>query len=124
MDRWKDHLVSSLDSIFATRRNVVSIIDDIDQQRAVMTEQKEAPLGGLSDLPNHAIMDRGRLIGLWEYDPEKERIAYKIFVRMDKALDEAIQRTEDYVRTQLGDARSFSLDSPKSRTQRIRHLEL
>jgi hypothetical protein len=32
---------------------------------------------------------------------------------------EAIRATEDFVKNELGDARSFSLDSPKSRTPRV-----
>jgi len=33
-----------------------------------------------------------------------------------------VQRTERFVRDQLGDARSFSLDSPESRAPRIAAL--
>ncbi|TMQ70113.1 MAG: hypothetical protein E6K80_09565, partial [Candidatus Eisenbacteria bacterium] len=78
-------------------------------------------LGGLSDLPSHAILDRGRLVGLWEYDPETSSIAWTSWVR-DPALKEVVAATEAFVRDQLGDARSFSLDSPKSRAPRIAAL--
>lgn len=44
------------------------------------------------------------------------------FVPRNKALDEAVAQTEQFIRTELGDARSFSLDSPKSRTPRIEAL--
>jgi hypothetical protein len=44
------------------------------------------------------------------------------FVKKDKALQDAVARTEQYVREQLGDARSFSLDSPKSRMPRVESL--
>jgi hypothetical protein len=40
----------------------------------------------------------------------------------DKAVAAAVARTGAYVRDQLGDARSFSLDSPKSRAPRIAAL--
>ena len=40
----------------------------------------------------------------------------------NKALKQAVAQTEQYVREQLGDARSFSLDSPKSRAPRIAAL--
>jgi hypothetical protein len=40
----------------------------------------------------------------------------------DKALRETIERTRAYIRDDLGDARSFSLDSPKSRAPRIAAL--
>jgi hypothetical protein len=74
------------------------------------------------DFESHAIVDRGRLIGLWEYDQPTESIAWVSFVKKDKALQTAVTRTENFVRDQLGDARSFSLDSPKSRAPRITAL--
>jgi hypothetical protein len=73
-------------------------------------------------LPSHAILDRGRIVGLWEYDTAAHSIAWIAFVKNDKALEAAVSRTEDYVREQLGDARSFSLDSPKSRAPRVATL--
>lgn len=76
----------------------------------------------LLDLASHAIVDRGRLVGLWDYDPPTESIAWVSFVKKDNALKEAVTRTEEFVREQLGDARSFSLDSPKSRAPRIAAL--
>ena len=77
---------------------------------------------GLSDLPCHALLDRGRLVGLWDYDPASESIVCFNFIQRNKDLDAAIKNTEDYVRIQLGDARSFSLDSPKSRVRRLAAL--
>jgi hypothetical protein len=74
------------------------------------------------DFESHAIVDRGRLVGLWEYDQPTESIAWVSFVKKDKALEHAVTRTEEFVRDQLGDARSFSLDSPKSRAPRIAEL--
>ena len=92
-------LLGSIDSMFVLRR--------------------EKDLGALTGLASHAIVDRGLLIGLWEYDPATESIAWVSFVKKNKALQEAVTRTENFVRDQLGDARSFSLDSPKSRAPRI-----
>jgi hypothetical protein len=74
------------------------------------------------ELPSPAIVDRGRVAGLWEYDPATESIAYATFGKKDALLKKAVARTEEYVRTQLGDARTFSLDSPKSRIPRIEAL--
>ena len=76
----------------------------------------------LADLPSHAILDRGRLVGLWEYDTATQSIAWTAFVKKDHALEQAVAHTERYVREQLGDARSFSLDSPKSRAPRVAAL--
>ena len=69
------------------------------------------------------MLDRGRVIGLWEFDMEKGRIAWGTFgIKKTKQLSNAIEETEAFVRDQLGDARSFSLDSPKSRVGRIEAL--
>ena len=74
------------------------------------------------DLPSHGIFDRGRLIGLWAYAPASESIVWSAFIPKNKDLEKAVARTEEYVRTELGDARSFSLDSPKSRVPLIEAL--
>lgn len=115
-------LVSGLDSLFLARRDVNSFVDAADAKRQIMCEKSSCELSGLKDLPSHAILDRGRIVGLWEYDPGTESIAWCAFVKKDKALTDAVSRTETYVREQLGDARSFSLDSPKSRAPKIAAL--
>jgi hypothetical protein len=113
-------LVSSLDSIAAARRNLQSLLDDKDRRRGVIVDTDEKPVGGLSDLPSHAILDRGRVIGLWEYDADKAHIAWGTFgAKKTKQLEAAVEEVGAFVRDQLGDARSFSLDSPKSRVKRV-----
>jgi len=116
-------LVSSLDPIAANRREMQSLIDDEDRERPVVIDATSTPMGGLTDLPSHAILDRGRIIGLWEFDPAAGSIVWATFGRRkDKALAAAVEETEAFVRAQLGDARSFSLDSPKSRVSRLESL--
>ncbi|MEO8595511.1 MAG: crosslink repair DNA glycosylase YcaQ family protein [Candidatus Solibacter sp.] len=115
-------LVSSLDGISLLRRDLKSLLDAADLERRVPVEKGERALGGLADLESHAILDRGRLVGIWEYDPEAARIVWSAFVKSNGALKEAVSRTEAYVREQLGDARSFSLDSPKSREPKLKAL--
>jgi hypothetical protein len=115
-------LVSSLDAISAARRDVRGLVSDEDLKHPLLADLKLEKTGGLSDLPNHAILDRGRLVGLWEYDPETESIAWASFGAIDKALLKAIDAAESFIKRDLGDARSFSLDSPKSRAPRIAAL--
>jgi hypothetical protein len=115
-------LLGSIDSLFILRRSFKDAVDVPDAERKVLVNSGMKILGSLTDLPSHAIVDRGRVVGLWEYDPSTESIAWMSFVRKDKALQEAVTRTENLVRDQLGDARSFSLDSPKSRAPRIADL--
>jgi hypothetical protein len=109
-------LVSSLDSISHLRRDVEGLLAPVDVKRSVFCER------GLMDLASHAILDRGRLVGLWEYDVETGSIAWMSFIPKNKELEKAVAQTEQFVREDLGDARSFSLDSPKSRAPRIAAL--
>jgi hypothetical protein len=115
-------LVAGLDSIALLRRDLKGLLDPKDTDRQVFVDKDTKPLGGLADLPSHAILDRGRVVGLWEYDTATNSIAWLAFVKKDHALQEAVARTEQYVREQLGDARSFSLDSPRSRAPRVEAL--
>jgi hypothetical protein len=115
-------LVGSLDSIQAHRRGMDAILDPADADRLLWSEKGTRAAATFGDFPAHAILDRGRLIGLWEYDPEKEVIVRATFGVKDKALDAAVERTAEYVRQDLGDARSFSLDSPKSRAPKLAAL--
>jgi len=108
-------LVSSIDGISLLRRDLQSIVEPADMERMVTRERA----GALKDLPSHAILDRGRVVGIWEYDPAGESIAWLPFIARNKDLEKAVAAGEEYVRSQLGDARSFSLDSPKSRVPRL-----
>jgi hypothetical protein len=112
-------LVSCLDGIFQLRRDLRSLLRVEDLRRSVFTERGMTEIGELTDLSHHAILDRGTLVGLWDFDTVTGAIAWKSFVGKDRALEEAVRQTEEFVRQQLGDARTFSLDSPKSRVSRI-----
>ena len=80
----------------------------------------ERPGASLVDLSAHAILDRGRLIGYWEFDPDAgESVAALFAGKKDKQLLAVIDATQAYIRDQLGDARAFSLDSPKSRKPKL-----
>jgi hypothetical protein len=115
-------LTSSLDGILLLRRDVKSLLAPEDLNKTVASEKGCAEAGGVMDLPNHAILDRGRLVGVWEYDPEAQSIAWASFIRPNAELQSAVRKMEDSVRSNLGDARSFSLDSPKSRKPKIEAL--
>ena len=112
-------LASSLDGLSLLRRDMKGLLDSADSARSVYVEKGFMRVAEVADLPSHAIFDRGRLVGLWEYDTAKEAIAWTAFIPKNKDLVKAVAETEAYVHDQLGDARSFSLDSPKSRAPRI-----
>jgi hypothetical protein len=116
-------LVGSIDGILELRRNLKSLIGDEDLRSSAPGDKGPMEIGKISDLPSHAILDRGRVIGLWEYDPGTESIAWATFRgKSDAALKKAVNEMEEFVRGDLGDARSFSLDSPKSRAPRLAAL--
>ena len=116
-------LVSGLDPITANRREVQTLIDATDRDTTVMVDGSPKPLRTLLDLPSHAIVDRGRLIGLWEFDADAGEIVWATFGRTkNEPLVAAVEETQAFVREQLGDARAFSLDSPKSRRARVAAL--
>ena len=115
-------LVSGIDSIALHRRDLMLLLDPKDRTNSMLNSVDAKRGGALLDLPDHAILDRGRVIGLWEYDVESQSIIWATFGVKDKTLNAVVEEAQTYVREQLGDARSFSLDSPKSRIPRIQIL--
>ncbi len=113
--------MSSIDGLTLLRRGVENLADAATVKQVAKVTGVEIT-GGTLDFPGHQIFDRGKLVGLWEYDMETESIAWVAFVAKNKDLERAVKRMEEFVRVQLGDARSFSLDSPKSRAPRIAAL--
>lgn len=94
-------LGGSLDAISATRRDLAGLLDPKDTKRGAFVDSGTKPLGGLGDLPSHAILDRGRVVGLWEYDVETQ------------SPPRPMSATSCKMRG------PFSLDSPKRRAPRV-----
>ena len=115
-------LLAGIDGIHLLHRDLIRLLDDADVERPVPGARPGETLGGQADPPCHLIVDRGRFAGLWEFDTDTNKIVYKVFGDEDAALRETISETEEFVRDRLGDARSFSLDSPKSRASRVAAL--
>lgn len=120
-------LVSWIDGIHLLHRELTRLLDPSDAARpepASGSAEKRGgrTLGDLADPPCQIIVDRGRIVGLWEYDPGLERIVHQLFIPADDAVLAAVARTEEFIREQLGDARGMSLDSPAARAPRIAAL--
>jgi len=115
-------LVGSIDGLTLLRRALRELLADEDLNRPMFADEGYQAGSTLTDLPSHGIFDRGRLIGLWEYDVPGQSLAWTAFITPDAALKKAVGRMEEFVRADLGDARSFSLDSPKSRAPRVEAL--
>ncbi|MBP2267423.1 hypothetical protein J3A64_002887 [Pseudarthrobacter sp. PvP004] len=112
-------LLAGTDSLVLLRRNSADMFADEDRGKSVLG----STLALQADLPDHPILDRGRIIGLWQYDPGKERIAAWTFDQPTEAVRERITQVEAWIRDELGDFRSFSLDTPASRQIRIDALD-
>ena len=108
-------LLAGSDSLFLLRRNSADHVAEEDKGLGIGKEK----LALTADLPDHPIVDRGRIIGLWQYDPGAERIAYWTFQPPTAAVAQRLEEVETFIREDLGDFRSFSLDSPSSRQTRI-----
>ncbi|MBV2152641.1 DNA glycosylase AlkZ-like family protein [Kitasatospora sp. SUK 42] len=115
-------LLAGIDGIHLLHRDLPRLLDPADAARPLPAGRAGRAFGSETDPQTHLVLDRGRIVGLWEYDPERAEIVHLSFVPLDDALREAVARTEAFVRDELGDARGFSLDSPKSRAPKIAAL--
>jgi hypothetical protein len=103
------------------RREVAPLVDPEDMAAATSTESAGTG-SALGDLPHHAIVDRGRLVGYWEYDAVGGELVWATFRPATAAVRAAVDAMARFVADELGDARTFSLDSPESRGPRLARL--
>ena len=76
----------------ATRRDAASLLARADRPKVAALDLGERVGATLVDLPAHAILDRGRLIGLWEYDADTQEIVWFLVAgKKDKALLAAVE---------------------------------
>lgn len=116
-DEEQIQLLAGTDSIALLRRNAADLLAEEDRHTNAL-----GSLALQADLPDHPIFDRGRIIGLWQYDPGQQRIVPWVFHGPTPAVTRRIAEVEDWIREDLGDFRAFSLDSPASRQKRIDNL--
>lgn len=112
-------LLAGNDALFLLRRNATDALEPADTAKVLGSGGSALS----SDLPDHAIVDRGRIIGLWQYSPDEERIAYACLAPASDAVLAKIEEVRVWIAAELGDFRSFSLDSVTSRSGRIAELD-
>jgi hypothetical protein len=103
-------LTGSLDGIALFRGDLDFLLDPVDAARPLFRGRG----GPGSQLPQHAILDRGRLVGLWDFDPAAGRMVWASFIPKNRELEQAVARTEAFVRDELGDARTFASIAPRA----------
>lgn len=118
-------LIGWLDGLVLLRRDLDAITDAADRRHPLLVPSVSAG-GALTDLPHQGIVDRGRLIGLWDYDPGAGEVAWapitKLTAVQRRSVLGAVERTTEFIRDDLGDNRGMSLDSPASRAPRLAAL--
>ncbi|MFD5466297.1 DNA glycosylase AlkZ-like family protein [Kitasatospora sp. NPDC127059] len=115
-------LLAGIDGIHLLHRDLSRLLDPADAARPLPAGRAGRTFGSEADPQTHLVLDRGRIVGLWEYDTGRAEIVHQPFVPPDDALRAAVARTEAFVRDELGDARGFGLDSPKSRAPKVAAL--
>jgi hypothetical protein len=117
-------LVPFRDNYTTLRRDLSVLFDPADAEREILDWDKgSVALGAAESLHQPAILDRGRLIGLWDYDDRDRTIVARTFTEparaLKRALDSAIAALLPFIREQLGDARYYALDTEKQRHRRV-----
>lgn len=115
-------LVGSMDSYLLLRRDANMCLDAAAAKIPQYTEKGERVGSLLSEVSCNAILDRGRIVGLWEYDPAAGELVWVSFREKSPELEAAVARMEEFVKSDLEDCRSFSLDSPESRKPKLAWL--
>lgn len=106
---------AALEAFVAPKVPHYSLVSNLDAITGQM-------LHGSGEKPDHSIIDRGEMVGNWQFDPVAGEIVWTSTVKPTPQLREAVAITEAFIREDLEDFRSFSLDSPKSRIPRIEAL--
>jgi len=112
--------VASLDNLVHLRRAVQPHLSEQDANRRIPGARQL--IGSVMDLEFHPIVERGRIVGLWDWDGIDGELVWTTFGARSKAVSAAASSFAKFVEAELGDARSFSLDSPESRRERIAAL--
>lgn len=84
------------------------------------TAAKGAAFLGQAD--HHAIVEGGRIVASWAWDTDTATAAVKAHEPLSAGARCAIEAVSAFVRDELGDARTFSLDSPSSRRESLEAL--
>ncbi len=114
--------VGLLDNLIHLRRDPTAALGEGDEELDLSLGVAKKAGGSLLDLAVHPIVDRGRIVGLWDYDGAAQKLIYKSLRKEPKGMAEAARAAERFVQQELEDVRAMSLDSPESREPRLQAL--
>ena len=107
---------------FIYARRPPAILSDHPDGPVLDWKARRIRLREADSLHHHAILDGGRLVGVWEYDVEQADIVTRLWPtdpRLKKRIAAAAAETAMFIREQIGDMRFYAADSASSRAPRI-----
>jgi len=112
------------DNYLYFRRGLAPFLAPAAQKRQALDwRNKVVPLGDLESLHHNAIVWEGRLVGMWEYEPEGERVVWTALEETNrKSLFAGIEDLEQLIRKDLGDVGFYAMDTGARRRDRIKAL--
>jgi hypothetical protein len=113
------YFLGGLDNVAHPRRGVADLVDPEDGDARVWTEKGSKPVSTVFDMEHHILFEGGRMVGVWEWDGLAGELVWATWRPATAAVRAEAERFQAWVADNLGDVRSFSLDSPESRTERI-----
>lgn len=111
------------DNYLYLRRGLGAFLDDGDGHRVL--PGTDSPLADLSMLPYCAVVESGRLVGVWDWDPETGRVVWLLARRPERleAFEEAVEALEACIASDLaGSIRMYAMDTPAQRSKRLAAL--
>jgi winged helix DNA-binding protein len=107
---------------FVSVRRPPSVLARRDTARVLNAKLSPVAIRDVTGLNHHTIVAGGELVGVWEYDPQTERVVTRVW-DTDKTVRarvaNAATATERFVRQQVADAKLSAVDPPARRATRI-----
>ena len=106
------------DNLFNLHRSIAAFVDD-GAAELLDWKNRAVPASSLESIHQNAILVDGALGGVWEFDPDGQRVVTRLFGKKPRGFEDAVRETETFIRDQLGDHRYYALDTARSREPRL-----
>ncbi len=109
-------------------RRGLRVFLDKDARNATVLDSTRRPaiVAELDSLHHHAIVLGGRLIGIWDYDPDTETVIWRTFGRPTTPTRDLIESTVEnlrrFIHTTLGDVAFYPFDRGRTRRERVESI--
>ena len=103
------------DNYFALHREMSAFAKGVE---VLDYNNKPRSIERVESLHHNAIVFDGELRGIWEYDPDEESVLWSTF-RPTRGIEEAVAKTEHFIREELGDHKFYAFDHGRTREARL-----